>query len=169
MKNFNESGRSMVEMLGVLAIIGVLSVMGIAGYTTAMTKHKANTLFEETLKRAIAISGQLALGITSPTLDSFENTTEYGTFSSNIEQTEDKQQFKLSLSNVSKSVCEQLKSMLSLEEESFTFFSHENPNRKSTRDELIEQINKKEESALFYLDMQITQKKANNDMEGRSR
>ena len=27
-----ESGRSMVEMLGVLAIIGVLSIGGIAGY-----------------------------------------------------------------------------------------------------------------------------------------
>ena len=31
MKHTNESGRSMVEMLGVLAIIGVLSVGGIAG------------------------------------------------------------------------------------------------------------------------------------------
>ena len=40
----NESGRSMVEMLGVLAIIGVLSVMGIAGYTQAMKKYKANEL-----------------------------------------------------------------------------------------------------------------------------
>ena len=29
----NESGRSMIEMLGVLAIIGVLSVGGIAGYS----------------------------------------------------------------------------------------------------------------------------------------
>ena len=38
----NESGRSMVEMLGVLAIIGVLSVGGIAGYTTAMNKYRAN-------------------------------------------------------------------------------------------------------------------------------
>ena len=38
----NESGRSMVEMLGVLAIIGVLSVGGIAGYTMAMNKYKAN-------------------------------------------------------------------------------------------------------------------------------
>jgi Tfp pilus assembly protein PilE len=38
----NESGRSMVEMLGVLAIIGVLSVGGIAGYTMAMKKYKAN-------------------------------------------------------------------------------------------------------------------------------
>ena len=40
----NESGRSMVEMLGVLAIIGVLSVGGIAGYTTAMRSHRANEI-----------------------------------------------------------------------------------------------------------------------------
>ena len=38
----NESGRSMVEMLGVLAIIGVLSIGGIAGYTQAMKKYKTN-------------------------------------------------------------------------------------------------------------------------------
>ncbi len=39
-----ESGRSMVEMLGVLAIIGVLSVGGIAGYTMAMNKYRANEI-----------------------------------------------------------------------------------------------------------------------------
>ena len=38
--SFEQSGRSMVEMLGVLAIIGVLSVSGIAGYSRAMEKHK---------------------------------------------------------------------------------------------------------------------------------
>ena len=37
-----QSGRSMIEMLGVLAIIGVLSVGGIAGYSKAMTKFKTN-------------------------------------------------------------------------------------------------------------------------------
>jgi Tfp pilus assembly protein PilE len=42
MKISNESGRSMVEMLGVLAIIGVLSVGGIAGYSKAMNKYKIN-------------------------------------------------------------------------------------------------------------------------------
>ena len=31
-------GRSMIEMLGVLAIVGVLSVGGIAGYSKAMEK-----------------------------------------------------------------------------------------------------------------------------------
>lgn len=38
----NQVGRSMVEMLGVLAIIGVLSVGAIAGYSKAMFKHKQN-------------------------------------------------------------------------------------------------------------------------------
>lgn len=36
----DQNGRSMVEMLGVLAIIGVLSVGGISGYSKAMAKFK---------------------------------------------------------------------------------------------------------------------------------
>ena len=39
-------GRSMVEMLGVLAIIGVLSVGAISGYSKAMTKYKLNKHLE---------------------------------------------------------------------------------------------------------------------------
>ncbi len=38
----NQNGRSMVEMLGVLAIIGVLSIGAMAGYSKAMFKHKIN-------------------------------------------------------------------------------------------------------------------------------
>lgn len=38
----NEKGRSMVEMLGVLAIIGILSAGGLAGYSKAMFQHRAN-------------------------------------------------------------------------------------------------------------------------------
>ncbi|MBR2299497.1 MAG: type II secretion system protein [Alphaproteobacteria bacterium] len=41
---FKENGRSMVEMLGVLAIIGVLSVGALSGYNNAMKKHKFNQL-----------------------------------------------------------------------------------------------------------------------------
>lgn len=41
-----QSGRSMVEMLGVLAIIGVLSVGSIAGYSKAMMKYKLNKHME---------------------------------------------------------------------------------------------------------------------------
>ncbi len=43
----NESGRSMIEMLGVLAIIGVLSVGGIAGYSKAMNKYKVNSVADQ--------------------------------------------------------------------------------------------------------------------------
>lgn len=46
MKN-NQFGRSMVEMLGVLAIIGVLSVGGILGYANAMNKHKLNKVIND--------------------------------------------------------------------------------------------------------------------------
>ena len=59
----NEIGRSMVEMLGVLAIIGVLSVTGIMGYTIAMRNYRANeiahavSMFAAALKTANAGSG----------------------------------------------------------------------------------------------------------------
>lgn len=47
-KKQSQSGRSMVEMLGVLAIIGVLSVGGIAGYKTAMERHITNQVLQAT-------------------------------------------------------------------------------------------------------------------------
>lgn len=45
-----ELGRSMVEMLGVLAIIGVLSIVGIQGYKKAMLKIKANDAWDAAMK-----------------------------------------------------------------------------------------------------------------------
>lgn len=49
-----EQGRSMVEMLGVLAIIGVLSIGGIAGYTMAMNRYKANEILDLASKLSVA-------------------------------------------------------------------------------------------------------------------
>ena len=46
-ENQAQQGRSMVEMLGVLAIIGVLSIGGIAGYSWGMDKHVANQILNE--------------------------------------------------------------------------------------------------------------------------
>lgn len=43
MQRKSQFGRSMVEMLGVLAIIGVLSAGALAGYHKAIFKHKLNT------------------------------------------------------------------------------------------------------------------------------
>lgn len=43
----NQKGRSMIEMLGVLAIIGVLSAAALAGYSKAMAKHKLNRTMQQ--------------------------------------------------------------------------------------------------------------------------
>ena len=56
MKNTkNENGRSMIEMLGVLAIIGVLSVGGIAGYSKAMHRYRVNKTIDQITYMAGAI------------------------------------------------------------------------------------------------------------------
>ena len=41
-----QTGRSMIEMLGVLAVVGVLSIGGLAGYTKAMNAYKANQIID---------------------------------------------------------------------------------------------------------------------------
>ena len=51
----SESGRSMVEMLGVLAIIGVLSVGGIAGYSLSMRRHRANQVVDYASKYSLLV------------------------------------------------------------------------------------------------------------------
>ena len=46
-KHVQQKGRSMVEMLGVLAIIAVLSIGGIKGYSLAMSKYNLNKTLEQ--------------------------------------------------------------------------------------------------------------------------
>ena len=68
-------GRSMVEMLGVLAIIGVLSVGAIAGYSKAMFKYKLNQHAQAVnmlINNVLSIKNQL-----SPATDN--DLTYYGT------------------------------------------------------------------------------------------
>ena len=42
-----QAGRSMLEMLGVLAIIGVLSIGAVMGFRQAMNRHKANVILND--------------------------------------------------------------------------------------------------------------------------
>lgn len=51
----NSKGRSMLEMLGVLAIIGVLSIGGIQGYTLAMRRMRANEILDLANKYAFTL------------------------------------------------------------------------------------------------------------------
>ena len=74
MSSNNESGRSLIEMLGVLAVIGVLSVTGIMGFNNAMDKNRANTIINEAQKRAVLIAPQMQIiSGTNPILNGFEN------------------------------------------------------------------------------------------------
>ena len=77
-----ESGRSMVEMLGVLAIIGVLSVGGIAGYSLSMRRHRANGVVDIASKYALVnygicqqklIDGEISSVTECGSMISFEN------------------------------------------------------------------------------------------------
>ena len=54
-----DTGRSMVEMLGTLAIVGVLSIAGIAGYRYEMDKYRANETIDELNKRAFVYATQV--------------------------------------------------------------------------------------------------------------
>ena len=66
----SQAGRSMVEMLGVLAIIGVLSVGGISGYSKAMAKFKLTKAQDQITMLLMNIRTAYA---TSPSYDGLTN------------------------------------------------------------------------------------------------
>ena len=102
-----EQGRSMVEMLGVLAVVGVLSVGGIAGYTYAMDKHKSNELLNEASKRAVVVAAQIAAG-REPSLREFEDNTTAGGTISTEPATDIDGAVGIKVTGVKDSVCENL-------------------------------------------------------------
>ncbi len=69
LNQISQSGRSMVEMLGVLAIIGVLSIGGIAGYTSAMSKWRQNKLIDQVV---VMIAGIRTLYGNSPNYEGID-------------------------------------------------------------------------------------------------
>ena len=110
-RNSAESGRSMVEMLGVLAIVGVISIGGIAGYIYGMNRYRTNEILDGGNKRAVLVASQLASEIT-PNLTEFVDYDETagGTFSSDVEVWEN--EFGIQVSGVKKEVCENLIRMI---------------------------------------------------------
>ncbi len=72
LSKIDQKGRSMVEMLGVLAIIGVLSVGGISGYSKAMAKFKLTKAQDQISMLLMNIRTAFA---TSPSYDGLTNGT----------------------------------------------------------------------------------------------
>ncbi len=63
-----DSGRSMVEMLGTLAVIGVLSITGIVGYKYAMNRYRVNQIANE----LNMLSNQIFLTMSLPHTGEYE-------------------------------------------------------------------------------------------------
>ena len=109
----NESGRSMVEMLGVLALMGILSVGGVMGYRWAMDKYEANEILNEVRKRAVVSSQQRLQGVTID-LKEFYPTAQFDTIrgiylvtvADNCQG--DPSFFMISVSSVATSICDHL-------------------------------------------------------------
>ncbi len=100
--NTTVSGRSMIEMLGVLAIIGVLSIGALNGFRYAMDKHKANTILYDislgfsTMQTLEYAGDDVNLGFTPEsglTMEGYRDDAGYD---------------YVEVSNVPKSVCEKL-------------------------------------------------------------
>ena len=94
-----ETGRSMVEMLATLSIIGVLSVGAVAGFKTAMNKHKANELIQELKMHSVSLAGQ-ALSQNLP-----ENMTLNNTKYQFVYKKETDKSYSLSLNDVDENIC----------------------------------------------------------------
>lgn len=76
MYKITEQGRSMIEMLGVLAIIGVLSVGGLHVVNRMQYEHKATQLvndFAETVTKLQKSIGQMDSGYTDISVFAYKN------------------------------------------------------------------------------------------------
>ena len=105
-----ERGRSMVEMLGVLAVMGVLSIGGVAGYRYAIDKMNANDIINEVKKRAVTASQQRILGQNISLTEYGDNGRIKGLYDVAVtnDYTGDKGFFALTVSNVPQRVCDDI-------------------------------------------------------------
>ena len=100
-------GRSMIEMLGVLAIIGVLSIGGIVLYRRAVNNHQANVILDDANRLAFVVMES------NRSFEPYDNITglEYtktSTYFLNAFTEATSQQLAIMVTNVPKGVCEPL-------------------------------------------------------------
>ena len=108
-----ESGRSMVEMLGVLAVTGVLAVVGIMGFQNAMAKSKANRLISDVKLHVLQCAQELynrerhGEEVTEGTACG-TNVTPLGSYalSGSYENTAEDGVIQINVANIPESVCE---------------------------------------------------------------
>jgi len=102
-------GRSMIEMLGVLAIIGVLSIGGLLGYRRAVNNHQANTILDDANRLAFVIMENDRAYETNDFVDEelIDSVTYTGTYNLDAFMAQ-AGQFGIVVTKVPKGVCESL-------------------------------------------------------------
>jgi len=102
-------GRSMIEMLGVLAIIGVMSIGGIVLYRRAVNNHQANVILDDVNRLAFVILESNQAFQTNDFMDEdFIDSVPYtGTYNLDAFMAAGGQ-FGIVVTNVPKGVCESL-------------------------------------------------------------
>ena len=103
----NQKGRSIVEMLGVLAVMGVLSVTGIWAYAKAIDSHKANRILNDLNARIHDCSAQMVMmNKDECQLSSFPDKMD-NTYSTSVQKI-DNDFFKVIISDVPQKICQQI-------------------------------------------------------------
>ena len=152
MFSVSESGRSMVEMLGVLAIIGVLSIGAVAGYKFAVTKYQSIETIEEIRSRAIDISAQLEnthdLSWGKELKSAYPKTTALGYQTSAQIMNRNKEYFQITLTDIPSALCAQI--MRDYESENIIFI---NNNRYSDNIDLCNKTNNNTLGFVFANDL----------------
>ena len=101
----NESGRSMTEMLGTLAIIGVLSVGAIGGYSYGMDKHKANQTINDIMLMGVDMITQTSQKRGVPSLTEWGTKTSVGYNFEVVQNPDDNMQYGIQITGIPSRIC----------------------------------------------------------------
>lgn len=102
-----QNGRSMTEMLGVLAVIGVLSIGALFGYQYALDNYKASNTLEEITRRNVVLSTQYMRGYDLD-MSEFPDTTFLNFPVTCDIKEEDFGNYSITIENVPDGVCRQI-------------------------------------------------------------
>lgn len=102
----NVLGRSIVEMLSIIAVIGVLSISALSGLEYVLDKVKANAIMDEALEEAVVLRGRRNLPVTAGGEIKYAYQSKY--ISSRKYEDATKKMILLTANNVKEGVCQRL-------------------------------------------------------------
>lgn len=104
-----QDGRSLVEMLGTLAIMGVLSALGVWGFNVAMDRHRANEIVHSVSKMSVMAASQFLTNNTF-SLNDFNHQTDNGYAVSELNYGKEPI-FGIRVPDLPKSICQRIMTM----------------------------------------------------------